>query len=142
MDSYVDYDSIKRGLENDLDEERRRYSRFRQNLNAAAISDFASNLLSLAGYNRGARVSLATNNVAVSKGQYDVARERYQAALKDYEARIADVNLRQRMKQNAPLKPVGFVSTANVGIAPAASSRLRLSKGVLEGAIKKSGINN
>ena len=87
-------------------------------------------------------MSLATNNVAVSKGQYDVARERYQAALKDYEARIADVNLRQRMKQNAPLKPVGFVKSTQTGIAPAASSRLRLSKGVLEGAIKKSGINN
>ena len=139
MDSYVDYDSIKRGLENDLEEERRRYSRSKQNMNAAAISDFASNLLSLAGYNKGARVSLATNNVAARKGQYDVARERYQAALKDYEAKIADMNLRQRIKQNAPLKPVGSTQT---GIAPAASSRLRLSKGVLESAIKKSGINN
>ena len=150
MDGMTYYDSLKTGLENGLDNERQRFERVKHQRNAASIADLASNLLNLAGYSKGARVSLATNNVAKQQGVYEQARERYNAAMKDYQAKIADVNLRQKIKENnaVPLKTVGFLSPA----APAFSRKSPntifglngspFSKGVLGRMIKDYKSNN
>lgn len=118
MDSKMDYGISQKDLKDRLDEETGRLKRSKQQLAAASIMDFASNLLSLAGYNRGARISLATNNTAAHQAAYEKARERYNAALRDYKATIADTNLRHKVGQNtitgnAPLKPVGFMETSS-----------------------------
>lgn len=118
MDSKMDYGMSQKDLKDRLDEETGRLKRSKQQLAAASIMDFASNLLSLAGYNRGARISLATNNTAAHQAAYEKARERYNAALRDYKATIADTNLRHKVGQNAitgnaPLKPVGFMETSS-----------------------------
>ena len=118
MDGKMDYGISQKDLKDRLYEETGRFKRSRQQLTAASIMDFASNLLSLAGYNKGARISLATNNVAAHQAAYDKARERYNAALRDYKATIADTNLRHKVGQNAitgnaPLKPVGVMKASS-----------------------------
>lgn len=135
MDNVTDYDAIKESLDGNLDYERKRYNRSKQKLEAAAMTDFLSNLILLAGYKRGARVSLATNNTAKQQGVHEQARERYTAALRDYKAKVADINLRQRIRQNTvatnnPLKPVGFVYPSGSSV-----SHPSLSNGTLKKAI-------
>lgn len=102
MDGTIDYDYQHTDLGKRLDEERELYNRSKRQYYAAAITDLASNLLTLAGYNKGARVSLATNSdVAKHQDAYEMARKRYNRALKDYEAKIADVYLRQKLNKGA-----------------------------------------
>ena len=118
MDGKMDYGISQKDLKDRLDEETGRLKRSKQQLGAASMMDFASNLLSLVGYNKGARISLATNSVAAYQAAYEKARERYNAALRDYKATIADTNLRHKLGQNAitgdaPLKPVGFMTASS-----------------------------
>lgn len=118
MESKMDYGISQKDLKDRLDEETGRLKRSKQQLGAASMMDFASNLLSLAGYNKGARISLATNNVPAYQAAYEKACEKYNAALRDYKATIADTNLRHKVGQNAitgnaPLKPVGFMETSS-----------------------------
>lgn len=118
MESKMDYGISQKNLKDRLDEETGRLKRSKQKLGAASMMDFASNLLSLAGYNKGARISLATNSVEAYQAAYEKVRERYNAALRDYKATIADTNLRHKLGQNAiggnaPLKPVGFMTASS-----------------------------
>lgn len=143
MNGLNDYSSTHGELEKNLDAERQRYNQAKKRYNVAAITDFATNLLSLAGYNKGARISLATNNMAGQQAVYDKTRGRYNAALKDYGARIADANLRQKIKQrgiaaDSPLKPIGFLNASG---NTARTSSGPFSNGTLSRAIKDYGMN-
>lgn len=150
MDGTIDYDYQHTDLGKRLDEERELYNRSKRQYYAAAITDLASNLLTLAGYNKGARVSLATNSdVAKHQDAYEMARKRYNRALKDYEAKIADVNLRQKLNMGAgvgrkPLKhqeailPVvgNLLRKRQASPLLPGARQSRLAKGTLEKAVR------
>lgn len=156
MDGTFDYDYQQTDLGKRLDEERELYNRSKRQYYAAAITDLASNLLTLAGYNKGARVSLAINsNISKHQDAYEEARKRYNRVLKDYKAQVADVNLRQKLKMCAdtgckPLKHEGATlpvvgnplrNRQTSPLLPGARNN-RLAKGTLEKAVRNFKTNN
>lgn len=100
-----------------LDNARKNYDRARRRRNAAAISDFAANLLSFVGRNSGMRYNVGTNPLSGSANdKYEQARERYSKALIDYKGKIAGLNLRNSVasavkneKKTASIHFVPFV---------------------------------
>ena len=60
MQNLIDYNSLMRKLDVAKQHEKQRHAEERRKRDIAAFVDFASNLVSLAGYGKGARVSLAT----------------------------------------------------------------------------------
>lgn len=115
----IDYDGLKARLDSAMEHEKQRLDEARRKHNVAAFVDFASNLLALAGYGKGARLSLATDAQSRCGDYYAQAKERYSNALRDYEGRIADMDLRRRMRANtvpvASLKDVPSLKTSAVG---------------------------
>ena len=102
--------------------EQQRLKEARHRRNVAAVVDFASSLISLAGRRRGARYPIATNNLSKYQELYDNVRERYNSVMQDYKAAIADNNLRQRVSSNGAavetvpqIRPVPFVTSGTNG---------------------------
>ena len=100
-----------------LDNARKNYDRARRRRDAAAISDFAANLLSFVGRNSGMRYNVGTKPLSGSANdKYEQACERYSKALIDYKGKIAGLNLRNSVasavkneKQPASIHFVPFV---------------------------------
>ena len=89
----IDYRSLKDRLNLAMKHEKARLDEARRKRNVAAFVDFASNLISLAGYSKGARFSLATDMQPVYDKAYAQAKERYRNALLDYKGKIAGISL-------------------------------------------------
>ncbi len=79
----------------------REYKKARQKRNAAAFADFATNLLSIVGHNKGLRYNVAGSPLtANAASDFDKAQERYRRALVDYKGVIAENNLKKSIAVN------------------------------------------
>ena len=95
------YDEEKRAAQAALLESSREYRNARRKRNMAAFADFATNLLSLVGRNKGLRYNVESRNLSPSASRaYGVAQERYRRALIDYKGIIAAENLKNRAGEN------------------------------------------
>ena len=98
----------------------REYKKARQKRNAAAFADFATNLLSLVGHNKGMRYNVAGAPLAANAANnFDKAQERYRRALVDYKGAIAEKNLKNSVAANqwgnfAPSKPKILTPTSYI----------------------------
>ena len=105
MQNLIDYNGLMRKLDVAKQHEKQRHAEERRKRDIAAFVDFASNLVSLAGYGKGARVSLATNLLPQYQDAYNKSKERYKSVMHDYEGRIADMHLRgMYSERNSPHK--------------------------------------
>lgn len=93
MDNTIDYDYLKERLDNAKENEGKRLEEARRRRNVAAFTDFATNLLSLAAYMKGARYNVGTSHLSVQQPLYSQAKENYARAIRDYKGRIAGTSL-------------------------------------------------
>ena len=100
MSNSVFEDELKRRLESATVRENERLQQARQRRNVAAMVDFASNLLSLVGREKGVRYLPVTNSVALHGNAYNAALQRYNESLNDYKGVIAGNMLRERLAAN------------------------------------------
>ncbi len=116
MMNSIDYRRLKEKLDVAMDNDKRRFSEVKRKRNVASFIDFASNLLSLAGYNKGARFSLATDLQSRYDTAYAQAKEKYLNSHRDYKGKIAEMTLLDRsgIKKRLPAlhsKGLGFMKT-------------------------------
>lgn len=137
MENIIDYDDLKGRLDKARDAEEKRFNEAKRQRNVAAFVDFASNLLSLAAYKKGARYSIGTSHLSKQQPLYLQAKAGYDKAMNDYNGKIAELNLFKVTKQskgnanaNAALRPIGFVGNGSRGQA------LPLTTGTFESALK------
>ncbi len=79
----------------------REYKRAKQRRTAAAFVDFATNLLSLVGRNKGLRYNVAASPITgKAANSFEKAQERYRRALIDYKGVIAENNLKKSIADN------------------------------------------
>lgn len=114
MDTFLDYAGLKERLEKAKEKEKLRLQEAKRKRNVAAVVDFASNLLSLVGYENGARYPLGTSLLSKQQPLYMQAKENYAKAMNDYQGKIAEMNLFRRMKNgysltNATSRSAGFI---------------------------------
>ena len=83
-----------------------REARYRRN--AAAMFDFALNLLALSGYNKGASASVATGIFPAYNESYRNAQAKYERAVMDFKARTADEKLRKAMSHGSGNPAVSY----------------------------------
>ena len=100
MSNSVFEDELKRRLESAMVRENERLQQARQRRNVAAMVDFASNLLSLVGREKGVRYLPVTNSMALHGNAYNAALQRYNESLNDYKGVIAGNMLRERLAAN------------------------------------------
>lgn len=100
MNNVVFEDELKRRLERAMVREKERLLQARHRRNVAAMVDFASNLLSLAGRGKGVRYMPVTNALAQHGNAYSAALQRYNESLNDYRGEIAGNILRERLAAN------------------------------------------
>lgn len=116
MMNSIDYRRLKEKLDAAMDNDKRRFAEVKRKRNIASFIDFASNLLSLAGYNKGARFSLATDLQSKYDSAYAQAKEKYLNSHRDYNGKIAEMTLLDRtgIKKRSPAihsKGIGFMKT-------------------------------
>jgi len=86
--------ALKTLWEESLRNARNNYNRAKRQRTAAAISDFATNLLTMIGRGNGIRYNIAPKPVAGSvAAKFDDVREQYRKAMLDYKGKIAAQNL-------------------------------------------------
>ena len=112
----IDYRRLKEKLDVAMDNDKRRFAEVKRKRNVASFIDFASNLLSLAGYSKGARFSLATDLQSRYDSAYAQAKEKYLNSHRDYNGKIAEMTLLDRtgIKKRTPAlhsKGIGFMKT-------------------------------
>lgn len=98
MNDTIDYDYLKRLYAESQEKDKVRLREAKRKRNVAAMVDFASNLLTLAGYSKGARVSLATDNLPKYEKLYELTKERYNNSMRDYNGEIAKDGLFRRAR--------------------------------------------
>ncbi len=138
-DTYMGNSSIENSLlqryANALELEKKRTDEARHRRNVSAVTDFASNLISLIGRNKGARYSVATNNLPKYQNLYDSMRDRYNSAMLDYKAAIAENNLRRRIGDGNSVgtrqRQPRFIPRSGAN-----ADYNRLSSGTLENAVR------
>ena len=91
---------LQQRLDSAMKREKERLQQARHRRNVAAIVDFTSNLLSLAGRRNGVRYLPVTNSLAQHGNEYSKALERYNGVLNDYKGVIAGNLLRERLAAN------------------------------------------
>lgn len=116
MMNSIDYRRLKEKLDVAMDNDKRRFAEVKRKRNVASFIDFASNLLSLAGYSKGARFSLATDLQSRYDSAYAQAKEKYLNSHRDYNGKIAEMTLLDRtgIKKRTPAlhsKGIGFMKT-------------------------------
>lgn len=116
MMNSIDYRRLKEKLDAAMDNDKRRFAEVKRKRNVASFIDFASNLLSLAGYSKGARFSLATDLQSRYDSAYAQAKEKYLNSHRDYNGKIAEMTLLDRtgIKKRTPAlhsKSIGFMKT-------------------------------
>lgn len=116
MMNSIDYRGLKEKLDVAMDNDKRRFAEVKRKRNVASFIDFASNLLSLAGYSKGARFSLATDLQSRYDSAYAQAKEKYLNSHRDYNGKIAEMTLLDRtgIKKRTPAlhsKGIGFMKT-------------------------------
>lgn len=116
MMNSIDYRRLKEKLDVAMDNDKRRFAEVKRKRNVASFIDFASNLLSLAGYSKGARISLATDLQSRYDTAYAQAKEKYLNSHRDYNGKIAEMTLLDRtgIKKRTPAlnsKGIGFMKT-------------------------------
>ncbi len=116
MMNSIDYRRLKEKLDAAMDNDKRRFAEVKRKRNVASFIDFASNLLSLAGYSKGARFSLATDLQSRYDSAYAQAKEKYLNSHRDYNGKIAEMTLLDRtgIKKRTPAlhsKGIGFMKT-------------------------------
>lgn len=118
MENMIDYDNLIDRLDKAKEDEETRFKEARRQRNVAAFVDFATNLLSLAAYNKGARYRIGTSHLSTAQPQYLKAKENYNIAMNDYKGKIAEINLLKSIKnsQSAPsahARPIGFIGNGS-----------------------------
>lgn len=103
MDNFLDYAGLKERLEKAKEKEKLRLQEAKRKRNVAAVVDFASNLLSLVGYEKGTRYPVGTSLLSKQQPLYMQAKENYAKAMNDYQGKIAELNLFGRMKNGYSL---------------------------------------
>lgn len=116
MMNSIDYRRLKEKMDAAMDNNKRRFAEVKRKRNVASFIDFASNLLSLAGYSKGARFSLATDLQSRYDSAYAQAKEKYLNSHRDYNGKIAEMTLLDRtgIKKRTPAlhsKGIGFMKT-------------------------------
>lgn len=116
MMNSIDYRRLKEKLDAAMDNDKRRFAEVKRKRNVASFIDFASNLLSLAGYSKGARFSLATDLQSRYDSAYAQAKEKYLNSHRDYNGKIAEMTLLDRtgIKKRTPAlhsKSICFMKT-------------------------------
>ena len=101
--------------------------------NVAAVVDFASNLLSLVGYEKGARYPVGTSLLSKQQPLYMQAKENYAKAMNDYQGKIAELNLFGRMKNGYSL-----TNTTQRSMGYSGNERSKSKGALLSGAFEDS----
>lgn len=134
MNDAIDYDYLKRLHAESQERDKTRLKEAKRKRDVAAMVDFASNLLALAGYSKGARVSLATENLPEYEKLYKQTKERYNSAMRDYNGQIAKDGFFGRAWKGGSgsgngTKRIPFISVYNAGKRP------KLTSGMFERAV-------
>lgn len=78
-----------------MDSARKEYARAKQKRTMAAITDFATNLLSIMGYNKGVQYDVTPRpQSAAAAAKFELAKERYLKTISDYGGAIAAAKLK------------------------------------------------
>lgn len=118
MENMIDYDNLISRLDKAKEDEETRFKEARRQRNVAAFVDFATNLLSLAAYNKGARYRIGTSHLSAVQPQYLKAKENYNRVMNDYKGKIAEINLLKSIKKgrsaaSAHARPVSFIGNGS-----------------------------
>ena len=118
MENMIDYDNLIGRLDKAKEDEETRFKEARRQRNVAAFVDFATNLLSLAAYNKGARYRIGTSHLSTAQPQYLKAKENYNIAMNDYKGKIAEINLLKSIKNsqsasNTHARSIGFIGNGS-----------------------------
>lgn len=118
MENMIDYDNLIGRLDKAKEDEETRFKEARRQHNVAAFVDFATNLLSLAAYNKGARYRIGTSHLSTAQPQYLKAKENYNIAMNDYKGKIAEINLLKSIKNSqsassAHARLIGFIGNGS-----------------------------
>lgn len=103
-----DYNALKKRIASVEQNEQRRLQDAKRKRNISAFVDFASNLISLAGYNKGARLISAANSSAMHDESYKKAQERYNSFMHDYKGLLASALLRDTVRRKNGKMPGGL----------------------------------
>lgn len=122
MENMIDYDNLIGRLDKAKEDEETRFKEARRQRNVAAFVDFATNLLSLAAYKKGARYRIGTSHLSTAQPQYLKAKENYNRAMNDYKGKIAEINLLKSLKKgrnavstaSAHARPIGFIGNGSM----------------------------
>ena len=114
MDKLFDYEDFLKRIDKAKNDEEKRFKEAKRKYNVAALVDFATNLISLAAYKKGARFSIGTSNIVKELPQYISAKRHYDDFLTDYNGKIAQMNLfkskeKRNVKSGSSLRHVGFI---------------------------------
>ena len=104
MENFVDYDNLLLRINNAKADEEKRLKEAKRQRNVAAFIDFASNLISLAGYSNGSRYLVGTSLLSKQQPLYLQSKQNYEKAMNDYNGKIAEVGLLKKMKENKKAK--------------------------------------
>lgn len=133
MENFVDYDDLIERINKAKDAEEKRFKEAKRQRNIAAIVDFTTNLVSLAGYNKGARYLAGTSLLGKQQPLYLQSKQNYRKAMNDYNGKIAEIGLLKKIKENkcsTGTRPIGFIGNgSNRSTRP-------LSNGMFENALK------
>ncbi len=106
-----------------LDSARRDYERAKQKRTMAAVTDFATSLLSIMGRNKGVQYDVAPRPQAATAARgFEIAKQRYFKAITDYGGRIAADSFKTngaKSGNNLPLVPVARNSVRHSALSPA-----------------------
>ena len=112
MENFVDYDNLISRINNAKADEEKRLKEAKRQRNVAAFIDFASNLISLAGYSKGSRHLLGTSLLSKQQPLYLQTKQNYEKAMNDYNGKIAEIGLLKKMNENKKtigMRPIGFI---------------------------------
>lgn len=134
MENFVDYDNFQERIEKAKEAEEKRMKEARRVRNVAAMVDFATNLVSLVGYNKGSRYTIGTSLLGKQLPLYLQARQNFDKAMNDYKGVIAKNGLLKRLRENRDttgMRPIGFIGNGT------RKTQRPLSSGMFENALKE-----
>lgn len=98
---------------------RRNYVVAKRRRRLATLADLASNLFSIAARNNGMRYEISSKPLSGKANEmYEKAEENYRAAMLDYKGKIAEMNLKNSIRNSGAKKSVNLLQTMVSPVAP------------------------